>query len=180
MPVYESKLNGIVFPLVLAFCFISLMAQVTIDLPLHDLKIPVTGQSLAVLLVAYILGKRLGVLAILLYLFLGILGAPIFANGAAGFAVLMKGSGGFLYGFIAGAWVAGWFGDKKLGKNIFSGLLAMTLGTLVIIAFGLFHLTLSYGWSKALAYGFYPFWQGALVKIVLGAVLIYLWHRIKD
>ncbi len=178
MPVFSSKLMDYVFPIVMAFCFLSLMAQVKIDLAWHELDIPVTGQSLAVLLVGYVLGKKRGAMAILLYLLLGILGAPVFAKGASGWLVLTKGSGGFLYGFIAGAWLAGWGGNRALGRRFLLGLLVMTMGTAIIIAFGLLHLTVLYGFEKALLYGFYPFLPGALIKIILGAALLWLWHRL--
>ncbi len=178
MPIFNTKLTDYVFPIVMAFCFLSLMAQVKIDLAWHELDIPITGQSLAVLLVGYVLGKKRGVMAVLLYLLLGMLGAPVFAKGASGWLVLTKGSGGFLYGFVAGAWVAGWFGDRDLGRHFLQALLAMTLGTAVIIAFGLLHLSVLYGFEKALDYGFYPFLPGALVKIILGAGLLWLWHRL--
>ena len=180
MPIYDSRWSDSIFPLFLAVCCISLMAGLRIDLPWHELNIAITGQSLAVLVVAYLLGRKLGVLAILLYLLLGILGAPIFAKGASGFAVLLKGSGGFLYGFIPAAWVLGKCGELEIGRNIFKGVLAMALGTLIILFFGVVHLSVLYDVEKALRLGCYPFIPGALVKIAIGALAIYLWHLLRD
>lgn len=179
MPVYHSKLTTVAFPLAIAVPFLAIMAQLSIDLPWHDLQIPITGQSLAVLLVGYILGKKLGPIAILLYLLLGILGAPIFAKGNAGWEVLLKGSGGFLYGFVFAAALMGQFRGLGWGRHFTKALVAMALGTLVILCFGVLHLSYLYGFEKALEYGFYPFWRGAIVKVIIGALLLPLWYRME-
>lgn len=179
MPLYHSKLTRIAFPLAIAVPFLALMAQVAIDLPWHALEIPITGQTLAVLLVGYILGKRLGPIAILLYLLLGVLGAPIFAKGNSGWEVLLKGSGGFLYGFVFAAAIMGQFRTLAWGRRFPTAVLAMAIGTAVILSFGILHLTYLYDFEKALKYGFYPFWKGAIVKIIIGALLLPLWYRIE-
>lgn len=180
MPVYHSKLSELVFPIAAGLSFLGLMAQLSFEFQLHDLNIPITGQSLAVLLIGYVFGKRIGPIVILLYLIIGCLGAPVFANGAAGFSVLLKGSGGFLYGFLFGAAVAGQFREYEWGRSFLKSLVIMTLGTMVIIAFGVFHLSLLYGFEKALEYGFYPFWRGAIVKIIVGAGLLPIWYQLES
>jgi len=65
-------------------------------------------------------------------------------------------------------------GEMGWNRSFRYSLLAMFIGTAIIILFGLIQLTVMYGWSKALEYGFYPFIPGAIVKIVLGALVAYL------
>lgn len=148
-------------------------AMVDVNVPWQDSVIPVTGQSLAVLVVAFVLGRKIGMLAIAVYLILGILGLPIFANGASGIATLMGGSGGFLYGFLVGGYACGLLQEKGYERTYANGLVAMTAGTALILICGIAQLTFLYGFEKALQYGFWPFWPGAIVKIILGAAIVY-------
>lgn len=154
-------------PTFLAAIFIAIFAQITIPLP----YIPITGQSFAVLLVAYLLGWNRGMIAVLLYLFAGAIGLPVFAEGASGIAKLKGNSGGFLYGFVVAAFVVGYLSEKLESSSFNSALQIMTLGTGVILFFGVMHLSIHIGFQKALQYGLYPFIAGAVVKIVLGAVV---------
>jgi len=162
--------------IILGTIFIIGLTQLALDLSFKEIPIPITGQSLAVLTVAVLLGFRNGSLAIGLYLLLGAIGLPVFANGAAGWETFGKGSGGFLYGFLVAGSLTGWLAERwgiaKFSKN----LLLMGVGTALIILFGVGHLSAMYGLEKALEYGFYPFWPGAIVKIILGAVVLSGWH----
>ncbi len=152
---------------------ISFGAMVAINFQWNESEIPITGQSLAVLVVGFVLGRKRGVLAISIYLILGLVGLPIFANGASGVESFTGGSGGFLYGFILGGYVSGVLQEEGYGRRFLHCLVAMTIGTVIILVFGIAHLTYLYGFEKALQYGFFPFWPGAIVKIILGAVIIY-------
>ena len=98
---------------------------------------------------------------------------PVFAKGASGIDTLMGGSGGFLYGFLVGGYVCGALQENGFGASFAESLIAMTIGTALILICGIAQLTFLYGLEKALEYGFWPFWPGALVKIILGAVIIY-------
>ena len=141
--------------------------------------IPISGQSLAVLLVGWYLGPRDGLIALCGYVLSGALGLPVFADGTSGWPVLQKGSGGFLLGFIPAASLSGYFSRQKI-NSVNTAVYAMVLGTGLIIACGLARLTQLYGWEKALAYGFYPFWPGAVIKIVLGVLIIWGIDRVKN
>ena len=163
----------------LAILFVALFAQLSIDMPLGESNIPITGQTFAVLLSAYWLKRKIGAIAIFTYVLLGILGLPIFADGQSGLAVLMGGSGGFLIGFIIAAYVVGYLGKQTWRVSFIKSLLAMTIGTAIILFFGVGRLASLYGLEKGLAYGFYPFWKGAIVKIVLGAIILPLYYRLK-
>lgn len=87
--------------------FVAVAAQVSIPL----LPVPLTLQTLAVLLVGLTLGSRLGALALATYVAEGAMGLPVFANGGAGVAALVGPTGGFIFGFILMAWVAGLAAD---------------------------------------------------------------------
>ncbi|MDA7571196.1 biotin transporter BioY [Porticoccaceae bacterium] len=157
----------------LGLLLICLGAMVSIDLPWKDGGIPITGQSLAVLVVGFVLGPKRGLLVIAIYLIAGLAGLPVFAKGASGIDTLMGGSGGFLYGFLVGGYVCGALQENGFGDSFTEGLIVMAIGTALILICGIAQLTFLYGLEKALEYGFWPFWPGALVKIILGAVIIY-------
>ena len=157
----------------LGLLLICLGAMVSIDLPWKDGGIPITGQSLAVLVVGFVLGRRRGLLVIAIYLIAGLAGLPVFANGASGIDTLMGGSGGFLYGFLVGGYVCGALQENGFGVSFAECLTAMTIGTALILICGIAQLTYLFGLDKALEYGFWPFWPGAIVKIILGAAVVY-------
>lgn len=165
--------------ILLALLFVALFAQLSIDVPLGESSIPITGQTVAVLLSAYWLKRKIGTIAIFTYVLLGVLGLPIFADGQSGWTVLMGGSGGFLIGFIIAAYVIGYLGEQRWPASFTKSLIAMTIGTVIILFFGIGRLTSLYGLEKGLTYGFYPFWKGAIVKIVLGAIILPLYYRLK-
>ena len=157
----------------LGLLLICLGAMVSIDLPWKDGGIPITGPSLAVLVVGFVLGRRRGLLVIAIYLIAGLAGLPVFAKGASGIDTLMGSSGGFLYGFLVGGYVCGALQENGFGASFDESLIVMAIGTALILICGIAQLTFLYGLEKALEYGFWPFWPGALVKIILGAVIIY-------
>lgn len=157
----------------LGVLFICLGAMMAFSFNWNESEIPITGQSLAVLVVGFILGRKRGLLAISIYLILGLGGLPIFAKGASGIETFTGGSGGFLYGFLVGGYVSGVLQEEGYGRRFLHCLTAMTIGTVVILVFGIAQLTFLYGFEKALQYGFFPFWPGAIVKIFLGAMIIY-------
>jgi biotin transport system substrate-specific component len=148
----------------LGLLLICLGAMVSIDLPWKGGGIPITGQTL---------GRKRGLLVIAIYLIAGLAGLPVFAKGASGIDTLLGGSGGFLYGFLVGGYVCGALQENGFGDSFAEGLIVMAIGTALILICGIAQLTYLYGLEKALEYGFWPFWPGALVKIILGAVIIY-------
>ena len=163
--------------IILSIVFIALLAQVTIQLPIQQTTIPVTGQSMAVLLVGYLLPRYEGIIAVFFYILFGCLGLPFFADGNSGWVVIFGGSGGFIVGFLFGAAFLARAGHFQLGKKFLWALAVMGIGTAIILFFGILRLAWIYNLHKALQYGFFPFWQGALIKIVLGALIIYCWEQ---
>ena len=165
--------------IVISIAFIALFAQLSIDIPINNGMIPITGQTFAVLLVGYFLGKKWGTLAVALYVLLGLAGLPILADGKAGWSVLTSGSGGYVVGFIIGAWCCGWL-RERLPTTVLNTILNQTAGTVIILTGGVAWLTYLYGFAKALEYGFYPFWLGAIIKILLAVGVIILGKQLID
>lgn len=151
--------------------FISILAQAKLNIPLLSTDIPGTWQTFAVLVFAYLTNRWLGLIAVVIYLILGYVGFPVFAEGSSGSDVLFGKTGGYLFGFLAGAFAIGWLGEKKDWVSSFSkSLLAMTIGTAIILAIGVTWLANAIGWESAIQYGFTPFLVGVVIKIVLGTV----------
>lgn len=159
---------------VLALLALIASAYISITLPISEKGIPFTAQSLMVFYLAGIFKPKTIGLIILSYLLLGSLGLPVFAEGSSGWSKLTGASGGFLYGFLfSGLVISSMIG--KSGKVKMSTVLwAMLLGTIVLFCCGLGQLSYKFGWSKALEYGFYPFWIMALVKAGIAAFLVFL------
>jgi biotin transport system substrate-specific component len=135
--------------------------------------VPITGQTFGVLLVGGALGFRRGLIGVGLYVMLGVVGLPFFAEGRGGMSVIWGATGGYLIGFvIAGALVGrlaelGW--DRKIG----GALGAMLLGSAVIYAIGLPWLGVVSASTpeETIALGLTPFLLGDALKLVLAAVL---------
>ena len=150
---------------------IALSAQVAIQLPFSP--VPITGQTMAVLLVGALLGSRRGALAVLAYIAEGLAGLPVFAGGAAGLARLFGPTGGYLVGFVAAAFLVGRLAERGWDRRFGTTLAAMTLGNLVIYGVGAVWLAVFVGGlSRAWSLGVLPFLPGDAIKIVLAAVLL--------
>ncbi len=150
---------------------IALSAQVAIPLPFSP--VPVTGQTLAVLLVGALLGSRRGALAVVAYIAQGLAGLPVFAGGAAGLARLFGPTGGYLVGFVAAAFLVGLLAERGWDRRFGTTVAAMTLGNVVIYAVGATWLAVFVGGlPQAWSMGVLPFLPGDAVKIVLAAVVL--------
>lgn len=149
---------------------IGLMAQVAIPLPFTP--VPVTGQTLAVLLVGALLGSRRGMLTVAVYLAEGILGLPVFAGGTSGLPRLLGPTGGYLIGFLAAAGVTGYLCERGWDRIVPTAVLAMLAGNGVIYLFGLPWLACFVGAERALALGLWPFIPGDLIKIALASLFL--------
>jgi len=148
---------------------IALCAQVKVLLPFS--RVPITGQTFAVLMIGALLGARRGSLAVLAYITEGLVGLPVFAMGS-GLAVLRGFTGGYLLGFVAAAYIVGMLAEKGWDKRAGTTVLAMVLGNVVIYAFGLAWLTYLPGVNNVLAEGLYPFILGDILKIALAAAVL--------
>ncbi len=159
----------------LGVALIAALAQLRLTLPFTP--VPLTGQTLGVLLVGAALGPRRGARTLALYLLGGGLGLPLFAGGAAGWAYLAGPTLGYLLGFIPAAALTGWLAAHGLERSARTSWLPFALGTLVIYACGAGWLALSLGWRQALLLGVLPFLPGDALKAALAAGLLPLAWR---
>ena len=163
--------------------FIALSSQLAINLPFSP--VPITAQTLAVLLMGIILGSRRGGLCLLMYLSAGGIGLPVFANGASGLVYMFGPTGGYLMGFLIAAFVIGWLAERGWDKRIVTTFFAMFIGNVIIYLFGLSWLSFFTGIDKVFALGLYPFVIGDILKIILAIIFLPLgWKllgkRIKE
>ena len=145
-------------------------AQVAFYLP--GTPVPITGQTLAVLLAGVLLGPVRGPAAGVTYLLQGAAGLPVFAAGNAGGAYILGPTGGYLLAFVPAAWVVGLLSRRGWDRHAWSLATAMLLGSLVIYAGGMLWLVCCFGAANALAMGVGPFIIGDLVKIAASAMLL--------
>lgn len=154
-------------------------AQVLIFLPWTP--VPLTLQTLPVLLGAVVLGKHWGGASQALYVALGVTGVPWFTGMGGGYEHLLGASGGYLLGFVAAAWMIGYITDVRVGSRGLASMVALFLcGTLVIYCIGLVGL---YMWLCAhsgaptaielFTKGVFPFLPGDVLKAVLAAMCAY-------
>ena len=158
-------------------CFV-FSAQLTYDLNYGEINIPITAQSLVILCWAVFLRPIESFIAVGTYIALGAFGMAVFADGASGMEVLKGPTGGYIFGFLIAALVVSWIRDPYRKENILTLLILMLIGTVIILICGLLRLSLMFEFEKSIEAGFYNLWQGALIKIVLGAVITYIIHLI--
>ena len=157
---------------VLGAGLIAAAAQVAI--PLGFTPVPVTGQTFAVLLVGSALGTVRGGAAGSLYVLVGLLGVPVYADGQGGWDVVAGASGGYLIAFPLAAALTGWLAERRWDRRFNSAISAMLTGNVLIYAIGLpwLALELNTGLERTLELGFYPFVIGDVIKLYLAAALL--------
>jgi biotin transport system substrate-specific component len=145
---------------------IALGAQAAIPLPFTP--VPVTLQTLAVLLAGCLLGSTRGTLAVAAYIVEGLAGLPVFAGGTAGISHLLGPTGGYLVGFLAAAFVTGLLAERGVARRWFGALVVLVAGNIVIYIPGVIWLGAYTGMAKAVALGFVPFAVGDALKTAAG------------
>lgn len=143
-----------------------IFAQIEIPLPL----VPISGQTLAVGLTATILGSRYGAFSMVGYAALGAVGVPVFAGFSGGMQVLAGPTGGYIFGFIAAAFITGAILEKTK-FNLTMAMIANTVGMVVILIIGTIQLKFvaELSWAQAMAAGVYPFIVVGLIKAFLAS-----------
>ena len=159
---------------VLFSAFVALSARLAIPLP--GTAVPLTGQTLAVLLSGAVLGSRRGALALLLYVLEGAAGLPVFAPSAAlpmGFGRLLGPTGGYLLAYPLAAAIVGYLAERGWDRRPRTAVLAMLTGNLVIylVAIPWLMMFTDSAWI-ALAQGMVPFIPGDLLKVTIAAAAL--------
>lgn len=136
--------------------------------------IPITGQTLGVVLVGGALGMRRGAAALTTYLLAGLAGAPIFAGGGGGPAYVMMPSFGFILGFIGAAAIAGWAAERAWDRNVVLAMVGFVLATAAPFVIGVPWMAALLGMTDPgviLAAGVTPFIVPGLIKAGIAAAL---------
>jgi biotin transport system substrate-specific component len=155
--------------------FTALLAQVTIPL----WPVPITGQTLAVLLVGATLGMARGASSLGLYAVLGLVGLPVFApqddgSHLTGFLALSAPSFGYIIGFVFAAALVGWLSERTWDRKFLKALATFVGGSVVVFVFGLPWLAVVTGATLLETYqwGLEPFIVGGIIKAIIAALLL--------
>ena len=145
----------------------SLIVAAAAQVHVPMLPVPMTLQSLAVLMIGAAYGARLGAATLALYALEGAMGLPVFAGFKSG---VMLASFGYVLGFIAAAWVVGTLAERGWDRSVPKMFAAMLLGAAVVYVPGLVWLSGFIGFEKAVQYGLVPFLLGDVVKAAVAAL----------
>nr|WP_202894321.1 biotin transporter BioY [Kribbella italica] len=165
---------------VTAALFTAALAQIAIPVP--GSPVPITGQTLAVVLTAAALGPHRGLAGQALYLVLGAIGLPFYSEASGGFEVISGATGGYIVGFLPAAYLIGLAAKHQLDRALWKALPLFVAGQAIIFAVGVPWLAVTAHLSagEAIAAGFTPFIVGGLIKAaVAGAALPGLWKLTK-
>ncbi len=157
---------------------LTLSAKVNLPLP----YVPMTLQTLVVLMIGAAYGWRLGSATVIAYLAEGAIGLPVFAGPVGGLAPLVGPTAGYLYGFVAAAFVTGWLAERGWDRSVLWLFVAMAFGHILILAsgFGWLAFGMKLGVEKAWLVGIAPFIAASLIKNALGAALVPAIRRVFD
>ena len=165
-----KKTNDFVYVLLTSIIGSFLLAiSSKVQIPLTP--VPVTLQTLVLLVMSMFLGWRGAVGATSLYLFQGAIGLPVFAHGG-GFIILFGPTGGYLFGFLIASLVVGYLAERGWDKSVVLTFTTITIGTLIIYLFGVIWLSYLKDLNTALVFGLLPFITPDILKICLGTCLV--------
>lgn len=157
---------------------IAVSAQLAVRLPFSP--VPITAQTLVVMLIGALYGSRRAAACVGAYLMEGAVGLPVFASGMAGLPYMLGPTGGYLAGFFVGATLTGWLAERGWDRRMHWAILAMASGYAVVFVLGLAWLSLFAGLQGAISTGLLPFLPGCALKIGIAAALMpTLWRVLR-
>jgi biotin transport system substrate-specific component len=143
-----------------------------VSFPVPGSAVPQTAQTLVVVLVGAALGARQGTVALCMYLLLGAVGLPVFADGTSGVSHLFGPTAGYLFGFVLSAGLVGRLRERARLNRFDRALLAGILAHLIILTLGGLWLARGIGFGPAFESGVQPFLWGGIVKSAVAAAVI--------
>ena len=161
---------------------LGLAALAQIAIPVPGSPVPVTGQTLGVLILGTTYGSTLGFTTFAIYILAGIAGAPVFANSGHGLDRIVGATGGYLVGMLLTSALLGYLGGRKWDQKFKTALPAMLLGNVLTFTLGLIWLHQYTGkdWAWTIAAGFTPFILGEILKIAIaGTSLPLIWQFVQ-
>ncbi len=153
------------------------------EIPLGFTPVPITGQTLGVVLAGAALGSRNGAASMALYWILGAAGLPFYAGGGSGWETATGSTAGYLVGFIVAAWLVGKLAESRQDRKVLTAIPAILAGSVVIYGFGVSWLmySLDVNLAQGLEWGFTPFVVGDLIKVAAaGTVLPGVWKLLGE
>ncbi|GAA1949881.1 biotin transporter BioY [Microbacterium deminutum] len=155
---------------------VAVLAQVSIPL----WPVPITGQTLGVIVVGAALGAWRGAAALTTYMIVGLAGLPVFADFTGTIAAVAKPSFGYVIGFIFSAFVAGWFAERAWDRRPGLAFVGFAIASVIPFLFGVPYLAyilnvvlgLDLSFWQILEAGVFPFIIGGLIKAGLAALII--------
>ena len=170
----RSKSHSLTARLTISAIFtalIAILAQFAVPLPFSP--VPVTGQTIGIILAALLLDKRTAVISVLAYLLLGAAGAPVFSMARGGLYMITGPTGGYLWGFLPAVYLASMISSSSLEYSIQKAALGAIAAMAVIYFCGSLQLSLIMGYSPLQAFlvGVLPFLAADLIKTGLAAFL---------
>lgn len=158
----------------------SVLAYIKVPIPVSP--VPISGQTLGVMLSGGLGGPAVGAAAQAVYILLGLIGIPVFAGGTSGPGVLLGPTGGYLWSFVPGAYVIGLLlkrgrktGCSEVRHHYLKAFVACLVGGVVVVyTFGVLQLALvaRLGVARALVIGALPFVAGDVFKVLIAAFVI--------
>lgn len=167
LPEWQSSWQKTVLLVIGGSLLLALSSKLQIPMP----PVPFTMQSYVVLVLGMAMGARLASMTVLLYLFEGAIGLPVFSSGG-GLPYFLGPTGGYLVGFLMPATAVGYLADKGMDKRLWQASLAMAIGTVLLFIPGILWLAYLFDWQTALTTGLFPFWFGMIAKLMLGAMTL--------
>ena len=161
---------------------LGLAALAQIAIPIPGSPVPVTGQTLGVLILGTAYGSTLGVTTFAIYILAGVAGAPVFANSGNGLDRIVGATGGYLIGMLVATFVLGQLARFRLDQNFLTALPSMLIGTITTFAFGLvwLHQYTGQSWDWTIKAGLTPFIVGEVLKIAIaGTSLPVVWRIVN-
>ena len=151
---------------ILAF---SILTGISAGFKIEIGAVPITMQTLIVLLSGAFLGSKKGATSQLTYLISGITGIPWFSRGG-GLSYILSPTLGYLIGFIPASYIVGLLIEKN--RNTFSIIKSLIAGNFFIYAFGILWLSRIFSLSESLVIGLYPFILGEILKMFLAIIIL--------
>lgn len=137
--------------------------------------VPMTLQTLAIVVIAALYGFRLGLATMALYLLEGAFGLPVFSGTperGIGFAYMVGPTAGYLVGFIVATGFVGWFAERGADKSPAKLFVIMAIGAMLVLGMGFAYLSSVIGAEAAWTAGVAPFLLGDAVKVAIAALLV--------
>jgi biotin transport system substrate-specific component len=180
-PERADRFSGVlrtVILIALGTALLTLSAKTNLPLP----YVPMTLQTLVVLLIGAVYGWRLGGVTVIAYLAEGAIGLPVFAGPVGGLAPFLGPTAGYLIGFVAAALITGWLSERGWDRSVSLLFVAMGIGHIIILAAGYAWLVfgMKLGFEKAWLVGIAPFVAASVIKNALGAALVPAVRRMLD